>query len=119
MAQNKEQICRLCTREVSDAIDLFGTERGVADRMATILELSLEKDDGLTAYVCQLCYARFNHLVRSLDVHRLKAKKSHEKLAKKAGIFVDESKLARRSTIQALILCISHFDHVRVVEARL
>jgi hypothetical protein len=91
MAQNKEQICRLCTREVSDAIDLFSTERGVADRMATILELSLEKDDGLTAYVCQLCYARFNHLVRSLDVHRLQAKKSHEKLAKKAGIFVDET----------------------------
>jgi hypothetical protein len=59
--------------------------------MATILELSLEKDDGLTAYVCQLCYARFNHLVRSLDVHRLQAKKSHEKLAKKAGIFVDET----------------------------
>ena len=119
MAQNKEQICRLCTCEVSDAIDLFSTERRVADRMATILELPLEKDDGLTSYVCQLCNARFNQLVRSLDVYRLKAKKSHEKLAKRAGIFVDESKLAHRSAIQALILCISHFDHARVVEARL
>ena len=96
MAQHKEQVCRLCTREVSDAIDLFSgdsIERGVAGRIASVLELSLEKEDGLTAYVCQLCYARFNHLVRSLDVHRLQAKKSHEKLAKKAGIFVDESKL--------------------------
>ena len=96
MAQHREQVCRLCTREVgSDAIDLFSTdsvERGMADRMATILDLPLEKEDGLTAYVCQLCNARFGHLVRSLDVHRLQAKKSHEKLAKKAGIFVDKSK---------------------------
>ena len=95
MAHDTEQICRLCTREVSDAIDLFSTdsvERGVADRIANLLELSVEKRDGLTSYVCQLCNARFNHLVRSLEIQRLHAKKSHEKLAKKAGIFVDESK---------------------------
>ena len=92
---DREQICRLCTREVSDAIDLFSTdsvERGVADKMANILELPMEKEDGLTGYVCQLCNARFKQLVRSLEVHRLHARKSHEKLAKKAGIFIDESK---------------------------
>ena len=58
MAQNKEQICRLCTHEVSDAIDLFSTdsvELGVAGRMATVLELPVEKEDGLTSYVCQVC----------------------------------------------------------------
>ena len=94
MANNREQICRLCTREVSDAIDLFSTDsvkRGVADRIANLLELSVDEKDGLTGYVCQLCNARFNHLVRSLEVQRLHAKKSHDKLAKKAGIFVEES----------------------------
>ena len=97
MAQDQEQICRLCTSEVSDAIDLFSTEGvaggvPVAHRIATVLELSLDKGDGLTGYVCQLCNARFNHLVRSLDAQRLHARKSHDKLAKEAGMFVDESK---------------------------
>lgn len=90
---SREQICRLCTREVSDAIHLFSedsVERGVADRIANLLELPLDEEDGLSSYVCQLCNARFNHLVRSLEVQRLHAKKSHEKLAKKAGIFISE-----------------------------
>ena len=88
-----DRICRLCTREVShSAIDLFSSdsvERGVADRMANVLELPLGRDDGLSGYVCELCNARFKHLVRSLEVNRLNAKKSYEKLAKKAGIFVE------------------------------
>ena len=95
MALDREQICRLCGHEVGDAIDLFGTdsvERGVADRIANLLELSLEKEDGLTGYVCQICKARFAQLERRLEVERLHAKKTHEKLAKKAGIFVEESK---------------------------
>ena len=91
MAHDQEQIqiCRLCTSEISDGIDLFSTdsERGVADKIATVLELSLDKGDGLTGYVCRLCNARFNHLVRSLEVQRLRAKKSHDKLTG-----VDESK---------------------------
>ena len=97
MAQNREHICRLCTREVSDAIDLFSTDSvdcGVADRIATVLELSLDKGDGLTGYVCQICKARFTQLERRLEVERLQAKKSHEKLATKAGIIlIKESKL--------------------------
>ena len=95
MALDREQICRLCGHEVGDAIDLFGTdsvERGVADRIANLLELSLEKEDGLTGYVCQICKARFAQLERRLEVERLHAKKTHEKLAKRAGIFVEESK---------------------------
>ena len=94
MAQ--EQICRLCTHEVSNGIDLFSAdsvERGVADRIATVLELSLDKGDGLTGYVCEICHARFAQLERRLEVERLHAKKSYEKLATKAGILVDESKL--------------------------
>ena len=87
--QTQDRICRLCTREVSDAIDLYSgdsVERGVADRMAGILEIPVEQDDQLSSYVCQLCNARFGQLVRSLEVHRLQARKSHEKLAKNAGI---------------------------------
>lgn len=84
-----DRVCRLCTREVSDAIHLFSednVERGVADRIANLLELPLEEEDELSSYVCQLCNARFNHLVRTLEVQRLHAKKSYDKLAKKAGI---------------------------------
>ena len=87
--QTQDQICRLCTREVSDAIDLYSedsVERGVADRMAGVLEIPVEQDDRLSSYVCQLCNARFGQLLRSLEVHRLQARKSHEKLAKNAGL---------------------------------
>ena len=90
-----ERTCRLCTRDVSDsaaAIHLYSPdseERGVADKMANILEVPLEKTEGLGSYVCELCNARFNHLVRSLEVHRLNAKKNYEKQAKKAGIYVE------------------------------
>jgi hypothetical protein len=90
-----EQTCRLCTRDVSEsaaAIHLYSAdsvERGVADRMADLLEVPLEKTDGLGSYVCELCNARFKHLVRSLEVHRLNAKKNYEKQAKKAGIYVE------------------------------
>lgn len=90
-----DQICRLCTQEVSDAIHLFSedsVERGVADRISNVLDLPLEEKDGLSSYVCQICNARFNHLVRTLEVQRLKAKKSYDKLAKKAGMVLDESK---------------------------
>jgi hypothetical protein len=89
-----DRTCRLCTRDVSDgsAIHLFSVDsvqRGVADRMASILELPLKREDGLSSYVCEICNARFNHLVRSLEVNRLHAKKSYEKLAKKAGIYIE------------------------------
>ena len=89
----RDRVCRLCTREVSNnAINLFSddsVERGVADRMANVLELPLGKGDGLSTHVCELCNARFKQLVRSLEVSRLQAKKSYDKLAKKAGIFVE------------------------------
>lgn len=93
-----ERACRLCSRDLSDhsgAIDLYShdsVERGVADRMANILEVPLEEKEGLSRRVCEICNARFNHLVRQLEVHRLNAKKHYEKQAKKAGIHV-ESKL--------------------------
>ena len=104
MDRNKDRICRLCTHEVGekDAIYLFSTdrvERGVPDRMATVLELPLEEDDGLSSYVCQICNARFNHLLRQLEVHRLNAKKSLDRLAKKAGIHI-ESETIRRCNIK-------------------
>ena len=86
--QKKDRICILCTQVVSDAIDLYSeesVERGLADRMAGILEVPLKQDDGISSHVCQLCNAKFGHLVHSLDVHRLKARKNYEKLAKKAG----------------------------------
>ena len=89
----EDRVCRLCTREVNNnAINLYSddcVERGVADRMANVLELPLRKEDGLSTYVCELCNARFKLLLRSLDEHRLKARKSHDKLAKRAGIFVE------------------------------
>ena len=90
-----ERTCRLCTRDVSDsaaAIHLYSSdsvERGVADKMATLLEVPLDETEGLGSYICELCNARFNHLVRSLEVHRLNAKKNYEKQAKKAGIYVE------------------------------
>ena len=101
-----EQTCRLCTRDVSEsaaAIHLYSpdsVERGVADRMADLLEVPLEKTDGLGSYICELCNARFKHLVRSLEVHRLNAKKNYEKQAKKAGIYV-ESKFPRLCRLSA------------------
>ena len=87
--QPQDRTCRLCTQEVSDAIHLYSedsVERGVANRMANVLELPFDQEDGLSSYVCQLCNARFNHLVRALAVNRLHAKKSYEKLAENAGL---------------------------------
>ena len=106
-----DRICRLCTREVSEAaaVHLYSPdnqERGVADRMAEVLDMPLEEEDGLSPYVCELCNARFNFLVRSLEVNRLNAKKSYEKLAKKAGIYI-ERKLTTSYKRSATLKCSS------------
>ena len=85
-----DQMCRLCNREVSDAINLFSEdsiERGVADRMSTVLELPFKKEDGITSYVCQICNARFKQLVRRIEVSRVEGRKSFEKLASRAGVY--------------------------------
>ena len=84
------QICRLCNREVSDAINLFSEDsikHGVADGMSTVLELPFKKEDGITSYVCQICNARFKQLIRRIEVLRLEGRKTFEKLASKAGVY--------------------------------
>ena len=95
MSDQHERTCRLCTQQTSDVIDVFGgdsLQRGMAEKMASVLDIPLKHDDGLSSCVCQLCYARFKQLLRSLDVNRMKAQKSHEKLARDAGIFFSERK---------------------------
>ena len=95
MSDEQERTCRLCTQQTSDVIDVFSEDslqRGMAEKMASVLDIPLQQEDGLSSCVCQLCYARFKHLLRTLDVNRMKAKKSHEKLARNAGIFFSERK---------------------------
>ena len=104
-----DRTCRLCTRDLSDAVSIHlysadSVERGVADRMANVLEVPVEREDGLSAHVCELCNARFNQLVRKLEVHRLDAKKNYEKQAKKAGVYV-ESKRAVLFTVMFSCYC--------------
>ena len=93
MSDEQERTCRLCTQQTSDVIDVFSEDslhRGVAEKMASVLDIPLEHDDGLSSCVCQLCYNRFDYLLRSLDVNRMKAKESYESLARDAGIFFSE-----------------------------
>ena len=95
MSDKQVRTCRLCTQQARDVIDVFSEEnlqRGVAEKMVNLLDVPLEQNDGLSSYVCQLCHSRFKILLRSLDVSRRKAKKSHEKLTKKAGVFFNERK---------------------------